>query len=113
MKKDKRITSNLEFQEILFSKSYLSSKKFIIYFRDKKENYARIGLSVGKKLGIAVLRNKIKRQLRMMLTDLNFEELRFDLIIIVRKSYLESSFAENERELLKMIKKINKEKIHE
>ena len=65
----------------------------------RKEEHARVGISVGKKLGNAVCRNKVKRQVRSMVDHLfNFEE-EYDLIIIVRPRYHLQDFAQNEKEL--------------
>lgn len=47
----------------------------------------RIGLSVGKKIGNAVARNKTKRQVRMMVHELFTKEDHNDYILIVRKPY--------------------------
>ena len=62
----------------------------------------RIGISVGKKLGIAVERNKIKRQVRMMAAELAKENKGLDTIIIVRNGYLRGSFEDNKKELMKI-----------
>ena len=79
---------------------------FVCYFQARKEEHARIGISVGKKLGNAVCRNKIKRQVRSMVDDIfDFNE-EYDLIIIVRPAYHKKSYKENFDEL-----KINKRRL--
>ena len=69
MNKEKRIRKNEEFQAIIAKKHSSANRCFIIYYDLKKQENARVGISVSKKLGKAVQRNKIKRQLRMMISE--------------------------------------------
>ena len=67
-----------------------------------------IGISVSKKLGKAVIRNKIKRQVRMMLQQTtNFDD-NYDYIVIIRNKYLDLDFNSNLNELKYLYKKILK-----
>ena len=113
MKKLYRIRKNEEFSSIIEKKKTISSSCFLLYIDDKKMDYSRIGISVSKKLGDAVVRNKIKRQVRMMFLNIyDFNSSNIDIICIVRPKYLENSFSFNQLELEKVIKKaiINKYK---
>ena len=106
MKKAYRVRKNEEFSSIIAEKHAVASDRFVIYFSDRKEGHARVGISVSKKLGDAVERNRIKRQVREMARSLiDFEECPKDLIIIVRKGYLEHDFHENKNDLEMKIKK--------
>ena len=106
MRKELRVRKNEEFGEIIAKKHSFSSGSFIIYIRERKLNYARVGISVSKKLGDAVVRNKIKRQVRMMFLEIfDYEATKYDVICIVRNKFLEKSFQENKAELEKLIKK--------
>lgn len=105
MIKKYRIKKNEEFSSIIALKKSKASDSFVVYFAPKKEEYSRIGLSVSKKLGDAVDRNKIKRQIRMMLANFyDFENAAYDLIIIARKGYLKKDFNENQCDLKALIK---------
>ena len=106
MKKERRITKNEEFQEIIKNATYASSEKYVVYFRNRKENNNRVGISVGKKLGKAVDRNKIKRQLRMMVQETEYLSMELDFIIIVRKGYLGDNYDINKKCLENMLKKV-------
>ena len=106
MKKDYRIRKNEEFERIIHERKSFSNDTFVVYYSDRKQQNARAGISVSKKMGDAVDRNKIKRQLRMMLLDLiDFENCEKDFIVIVRKAYLDKDFLANKTDLEKLIKK--------
>ena len=106
MKKKFRVRKNEEFSKIIAQRHSLASNGFVVYSRKAKENYGRIGISVSKKLGNAVVRNKIKRQVRSMLDDFfDFNDEKVDLIIIVRNRYLSGNYEANKIELEKLLKK--------
>ena len=105
MKKYNRIRKNEEFSRIIGNHHSKASNNFIVYASERQEDHTRIGISVSKKLGNAVTRNKIKRQVRMMLQELvDFDENEHDYIVIVRHSYLENAYLENKKDLEKILK---------
>jgi ribonuclease P protein component len=106
MKKERRITSNIEFQSIIQHKRYVTNGSFVIYVKKRKFDYSRVGISVSKKLGSAVERNKVKRQVRMMLQILFKPELNYDAVIIVRQNYLTKAYEENEKLLENVLNKV-------
>lgn len=99
MKKEKRVCKNYEFTSIIQHHTFVKSSSFVCYFKSCKEEHARVGISVGKKMGNAVVRNKIKRQVRSMVDEcFDFKEA-FDTIIIVRPRYHQQSYEKNLNEL--------------
>ena len=106
MKKKYRIRKNEEFASIISKKHSVACDSFVLYFDNKKEDYGRAGISVSKKMGDAVTRNKIKRQIRMMLlSSFDFDNSNIDLVLIARKRYLDKDFIANQTELEKLIKR--------
>ena len=106
MKKKFRVKRNEEFTEILNKKRFVSSSSYVIYYANRKEDYARGGISVPKKMGDAVDRNRIKRQIRMMLQDIiDFDNGKKDFIVIARKGYLDKSYEDNRNDLEMLCKK--------
>lgn len=106
MKKELRIRKNEEFSSIMKLKNSYACKSFVLYCAPRKMDHARAGISVSKKLGDAVDRNKIKRQVRAMLLNVfDFNESTKDIIVIVRTHYLENDFETNQYDLEKTIKK--------
>lgn len=87
LKKAYRVKDNKEFQEILATGKSFANRELVIYYKRKaSQEHFRIGISVGKKIGNAVIRNKIKRHIReafFYLKDCIHPEV--DIIIIARK----------------------------
>ena len=53
-----------EFQQVLQEGRSLSNKMLVLYYLPTMEGDHRIGFAVGKKIGHAVMRNRIKRLMR-------------------------------------------------
>ncbi len=107
MIKKYRVRKNEDFSLIISKKHSVANDSFIIYASPRKEEHSRVGISVSKKLGNAVVRNKIKRQIRMMFADFyDFDNSKVDLIVIARKNYLNYNFQDNQKSLEKLIKKV-------
>ena len=70
MKKKYRVKKADEFQTIIEHRKFVSCPSLVLYVKARKEDQSRIGISVGKKLGNAVVRNKTKRQVRMMFQEI-------------------------------------------
>ncbi len=107
MNKIFRIRDEREFQKIINQKRFAANKAFVIYYCDMSLEHARVGISVGKKLGRATERNRIKRQVRMMFQEMMKHSLDKDMICIVRQGYLEHSFKENKKLLENLVFKVN------
>lgn len=106
MKKEYRVRKSEEFAEIMKYKKFYACPSFTLYVKSRKEDHPRIGLSVGKKLGKAHVRNKIKRQVRMMVLETYSFEEKFDTIILVRQGYLVENYRNNKKCLESLIKKV-------
>lgn len=107
MKKRFRVKSNEEFQAIITKGKRLAGKGFVIYYaKSAMVTNDRVGISVGKKIGCAVERNKIKRQVRMMVDELVDFHKGIDTVVIVRSSYLDRDFETNKKELSKMYESV-------
>ena len=108
MKKEFRVLKNYEFSSIIQNRQFVKSSSFVCYFQKRKLDHARVGISVGKKLGNAVCRTKVKRQLRSIVDDIFTFGEEYDLIIIVRPAYANKSFEENKNEMKENQNRINK-----
>lgn len=115
MKKINIIKSNDEYNRIIKNIKPYKTKELIVFVEKKETDKYRFGFSISKKIGKAVIRNKIKRQLKNILDKNNYEN-NFNCIIMVRKGILDSSFSDIEKLLndilmnLKVIKESKSEK---
>ena len=107
MKKLYRIKKNEDFQTIIHKKKSVANHKFVIYYLPNDE-HMRVEISVSKKLDHAVVRNKTKRQVRMMIQEVFDKDQKMDFIVIVRQKFLKSSYQENLKDLKYLYDKINK-----
>lgn len=106
MKKALRVKRNEDFSKIIQAKCSVACKEFVLYSLKNDNTHMRIGFSVSKKLGNAVMRNKIKRQVREM-ANLVFDKNRpYDYVLIVRKNYLNQDFHSNLDALMALNKRM-------
>ncbi|AGR41687.1 ribonuclease P protein component [Spiroplasma taiwanense] len=105
MKNKNIIKKNYEFQKIISARKSNKNKSYIVFFKKNEVKRLRYGISVGKKIGNAILRNKIKRQIRSMIYIILQEsnDKNFDVVIIARQKFLNNSYDFNLIELQKII----------
>ena len=106
MKKERRIKKSEEFQSMIKNKKHVASNLFDIYYKQKEEEKNRVGISVSKKMGNAVVRYKLKRQVRMMVQEIGCLESNVDILILVRKAYLANTYDINKKGLETLVKKV-------
>lgn len=111
MKKVNTVKAHREFDRIIRHGRVIKSPHFSAYFVPSELGYARIGISVGKKNGIAVRRVLIKRQVRAMVQKANLLDRKVDLVITIRPDYDPRDYHGLEGELLATLSQV-KEIIH-
>lgn len=104
MKKKIRIKDNDEFQQIFKKGKSFANRQLVIYFLNESEEneqvHFRVGLSVGKKIGNAVTRNRIKRYLRQSFRELEDKILpTLNIIIIARQPTKDMGYLEIKKSL--------------
>ncbi len=101
------IKNKIEFNSIFKKSEQIFTNYFILKYC-KNNSGLRYGISVSKKnFKLAVTRNKIKRQVRAIMNfDKDFESIKKDIIIIVRKKYDVNSFQKIKKDLEINLKKI-------
>lgn len=106
MKKINIVKENREYSRLIKKAKRLQTKNFNIFIEYKEQEHYQFGFSVSKKIGNAVTRNKIKRQLKSILDKKNYENT-FSCIIMVKRGILDRSYEEMSQELLGLIQKLN------
>lgn len=106
MNKEHIVKENISFQRIISNNKAFKYKDYIIYVEKNNEKTYKFGFSVGKKIGKAVIRNKIKRQLRSIVSKKDYQN-GFNCIIIVGSNILNISYGEMEKNLLEVLNKLN------
>ncbi len=108
MKKKYIVKKSSDFTTIIKKSTFFRGKGFVIYIKDSEFDYSRFGISVSKKVGNAVIRNKVKRQLRSIIdaSKKNYQK-NLDYIIIVKNGFLDYSFQEIKDNYEVIIRKIN------
>lgn len=105
MKKSQIIKKNEDFSAILSTGKRIRNEYYSIYYKESKNNL--YGISIPTKTGKAVVRNKIKRQIKNIIdNNKKYIQNTYDYVIIVKKSILELQFKQREEKLINLMKKI-------
>ena len=105
MKKRFRVKKEKDFNAIFKEGKSFANRKFVIYRLENNEQHFRVGLSVSKKLGNAVMRNQIKRRIRHILIEHKNQLVEnVDFVVIARKGVEILDYAEMEKNLLHVLK---------
>lgn len=105
MKKSFRVKREKDFKAIFKDGTSFANRKFVVYQLENQQNHFRVGLSVSKKLGNAVTRNRIKRRIRHILQSVKGSLVEHvDFVVIARKGVETLEYAEMEKNLLHVLK---------
>ncbi|HLR61201.1 MAG TPA: ribonuclease P protein component [Lentibacillus sp.] len=107
MKKIYRVKDNEEFQYVFKHGKSFANRQLVLYYIEKPgQEHFRIGLSVGKKIGNAVMRNRIKRYLRQAFIELeDYVRPTNDIIIIARHPTRQMNFHQVKKSLVHLLAK--------
>lgn len=106
MTKYERLTKNFEFKNVYKAGKRWSCHFFNMYTLKKKGNSIRLGISVSKRVGKSVVRNKTKRRIREAFRK-NVPKMKkgFDIVISAKPAINSADFHEIEKELIRLLKK--------
>ena len=106
MKKKYSLKRNEDIARIVHDHKFTKNDSYVMYYSFNQQEHTRVCISVSKKLGNAVVRNKIKRQVREMVTSIFDFNLSYDFVIIIRRDYPEIDFEHNKNKLEKLYLRI-------
>lgn len=118
MKKAYRVKREKDFQAAFQNGKSFANRQLVLYVYPKPEQvHFRVGFSVGKKMGNAVYRNKIKRLLRHAVHELApMIQPEYDYLLIARQDLHGKSFEQIKHSMIHVMKiasVINQTKLEE
>jgi len=102
------LSKNEDFKSLLKDKK-ISNKYLTIFYKvlsNKSTNSLNISFVAQKKLGNAVIRNKVKRRLKNIMNNTIKINLKYSYLFIAKKSILDGNFFDIKETILKDLKKI-------
>lgn len=109
MKKINIIRKSLEFEQMLKLRTQYRTDCFSIYIRNNDTPYNRFGITVPKKVGNAVTRNQLKRRIKAIIDNHQFNINCLDYLIIAKSKLLELEYSMIKSNLESLLEKIEKE----
>ena len=102
MKKSYRVKKEKDFKALFDAGHSVANRKFVVYSLNRDLPHFRVGLSVSKRLGNAVTRNRVKRRLRHALMSSQLEHQ--DFVVIARKGVEDLSYQDIYSNLVHVLK---------
>lgn len=101
MDKKYRLKKNMEFKKVYSVGKNHWNRNFVLYIRKNNLDETRVGFTVTKKHGNAVIRNKIRRQMKEAYR-LNFHNVKngYDLVFIPKRNITNISYKELEGSMI-------------
>lgn len=98
--------------EAVFKKGMNSASRYlVVYAKPNELSTNRLGLSVSRKVGKAVARNRIKRLLReAMRKSLDGISLDFDFVLVAKKSSVEAELDDFIQDIKRFLSRLTREK---
>ena len=107
MKKTNIIKKNFDISKVLDSKKCYRNRYFNIYYNENNVGKYRFAVCVSKKIGNAVTRNKVKRQVKDVIDKSNLVfNSNTDYVIIIKKEINEIKYSEIKQKLMDLLKKV-------
>jgi len=105
LQKKYRLKKKHEFKKVYTQGKTIVGRLIVIYY--KKSERTQIGFSVSKKIGNAVIRNKIKRMLREICRkNIELFSSKYSFIFIARPKIKGFSYQQVEREIIGKLKEV-------
>ena len=105
MKVINRIKKTTDFGKTINTGHSFRLPSYIVHVKENEYGYTRVGISASAKLGCAVVRNRVKRQVRAICDSvIDYDKLSLDIVIIIKHKFLTSSFDDNKSQLSDLMK---------
>lgn len=106
MKKQERLKKKYEFKKVYKLGNSYADRYLVMYLLPSNQEYNRLGVSVSKKVGKSVIRNRVKRLIKEAFRK-NTDKLDkgFDIVIIARARSIKACYDDIKKSILKLCKK--------
>ena len=98
------LTQNKDFRRIYHRGKSFATPAIVVYYTKNRLSFCRLGITVGKKIGGAVERNRVKRIIRVaystVIDDLLIENNCYDFVIVARNRAVNLKSTEIEKQLI-------------
>ncbi len=99
--KSARLRKRSEFIQLASAKHKTAVRGFLVVWQENSFQTARIGITASKKIGCAVVRNRVKRYLREFFRHNRFRMAAVDVNVIARRDSAQMTYADVVLELNK------------
>jgi len=100
-----RLRKSEDFKRVYNRGKSLATYNLVLYYYPNRTDTSRLGFSISKKIGNAVVRNKIRRRLREIIRLKENLKRGYDIVIIVRKPVVKLEYLGMERDIIKLFNK--------
>jgi ribonuclease P protein component len=102
-----RIVHGAQFRAVYDAGGKLHSDKFVLFGRENTLGHHRLGITVSRKVGGAVVRNRVKRLFREIFRK-SFADIpgHFDLVVNAKRSCAEARYAELREEFVAAARRV-------
>ena len=108
LKRINRLKKRYQFNYVYKSGEHFSGEHIVLYVASSKTKNIKVGLAVTKKIGHAVVRNRVRRRLREIIkTHIPTLKQNFNIIVVARENITSASFEKLSIEFMKLLKKAN------
>ena len=105
MNKEKILRKSEDYSEIIKNCPKYKNKYFSLYYKESKNNL--FGITVPKKIGKAIIRNKLKRQVKNIITtNEKYIQSNYNYVIIIKEPSLKLDYEGLTTNLLDLMKKV-------
>ena len=105
MEKKYRLRKNMEFRRVYNGGKSYWNRNLILYVRKNDLENSRIGITITKKIGNAVVRNRIRRRMKEIIRlKLGNIKPGYDLIIIPKKNVQDISYKDLESAMIHIMR---------
>ncbi|WP_138160429.1 ribonuclease P protein component [Peptoniphilus catoniae] len=105
--RDCYLKKNIDFQRVYKKRNINGNRHITVFYRKNDLPTKRVGFTITKKIGNAVVRNKLKRRLREIYKS-NFDLLKdgYDYVFVMKKSAVDLSYQDLNNSFVHICKKL-------